>query len=69
MGNLSQSYFAPRKELTGETRLLRGCGGRIGITMRSITKAEAIKEMKASTRAGMSGIMVVLYVLGQIVDS
>jgi len=57
MGEMSQSYCSPRKERTGETRLLRGCGGRIGITMRSITKAEAIKETKASTRAGMRGIM------------
>ena len=56
-GEISQSYYLPRKERTGETRLLRGCGGKIGITMRSITKAEAIKETKASTRAGMRGII------------
>jgi len=45
---------------TGDTRLLKGWGGKIGITMRSITKAEDIKDKKASTRAGMRGIILVV---------
>ena len=40
-----------KKELTGGTRLLNGWGGRIGITMRRITIADAINDKKASTRA------------------
>lgn len=37
--------------------MLRGLGGKIGITMRSIMKAEAIKEMNARIRVGMREIM------------
>jgi hypothetical protein len=48
---ISQSYASLRKEHTGDTRLLNGWGGRIGITMRKITKADAIKDKKASARA------------------
>lgn len=57
-GLLAMHHCSPKKERTGETRLLRGCGGSIGTIMRRIMKAEAIKEMKARTRAGMSGIIV-----------
>ena len=48
---ISQSYASLRKERTGDTRLLNGLGGRIGITMRKITKADAVKDKKASARA------------------
>jgi hypothetical protein len=47
-----------RKAPTGETLLLNGCGGRIGIIMRSITNAEHIKEKKARARAGTIGIII-----------
>jgi hypothetical protein len=54
-GKMSQWNVELRKAPTGETLLLNGCGGRIGITMRSITNAENIKEKKASTIAGTIG--------------
>ena len=56
---MSQSYASLRKELTGDTRLLNGWGGRIGRTMRKITKADAIKDKKASTRAATRETMFV----------
>lgn len=49
----------PSQERTGDTRLLNGCGGKIGITMRSITKAEAIKDTKARMRAGVRGVILI----------
>lgn len=44
---------------TGGTRRLSGLGGKIGITMRSITNAEEKKETSASARVGMSGNILV----------
>ena len=49
--------LAKKRKLTGGTRLLNGWGGRIGITMRKITIADAIKDKKASTRATTREIM------------
>ena len=57
MEKMRKSYASLKKELTGDTRLLNGWGGRIGITMRKITKADAIKDKKASTRAETREIM------------
>jgi hypothetical protein len=52
-------------EHTGGTRLLNGWGGRIGIIIRRMTKTEHINDRKASARAGMSGIMVVVVVVNK----
>lgn len=42
-------------KLTGRTRRLRGCGGKIGTMIRRMTKAEDRKDTKARARAGMRG--------------
>lgn len=49
--------------LTGETRLLKGLGGKIGITIRRMMKADDMNEKKAIARAGMRGIILSSLVL------
>jgi hypothetical protein len=54
--SLAPSVARPQKRIrTGGTRLLRGCGGKIGITIRRITNAEHMNEMNARARVGMRG--------------
>jgi hypothetical protein len=62
MEKMRRSYAYLKKELTGGTRLLNGWGGRIGITMRKIIKADAIKDKKASTRAATREIIFLVVV-------
>ncbi len=57
-GKMSQWNTELRKAHTGETLLLNGCGGRIGITMRSITNTEHIKERNTSAIAGAIGSII-----------
>lgn len=50
-------YPCTRGIRTGETRLLRGWGGRMGMIIRRMTKAEAKSEKKARASVGRSGII------------
>lgn len=49
---------------TGETRLLKGDGGRIGITMWRMTKTEHKNEKKAIAIAGINDI--IIYFVGGV---
>jgi hypothetical protein len=51
-----------KSTLTGGTRLLKGFGGKIGSIIRRMIKAEDKNERRASVRARMSGMIILIVV-------